>query len=124
VARDALDRIVAVSGSREPFAIGLITAAGTLPLRFAFPPPAPNPFLGGTRLGFDLPEEAPVRLEIFGVDGSLVRVLADGEPYPAGRHVVAWDGSNDQGRRTGAGVYFIRIAAGAHRGVQKVVRLR
>jgi flagellar hook assembly protein FlgD len=49
-------------------------------------------------------------VKIFGVDGRLIRTLADGEAG-AGLHELFWDGCDDAGRRAGAGVYFCRLSA-------------
>jgi hypothetical protein len=38
-----------------------------------------------------------------------VRVLAEGM-RPAGRHVVSWNGRDDQGRSLPPGVYWVRMA--------------
>jgi hypothetical protein len=43
---------------------------------------------------------------------------------PAGEYEVVWDGRTDQGTPTGAGVYFIKLAAGEATWVTRAVRLR
>ena len=52
-----------------------------------------------------------------------MRVLADGRPFAAGRHTLAWDGADERGRRVSAGIYFMRITAGRDHDVRKVVRV-
>jgi len=94
------------------------------PARFALLPAAPNPSYATTNVRFDLPEPAEVTLRVFALDGSLVRELAHDTLYPAGRHELQWDGRNDRGQRTGAGVYFVRLKGGERReSVQKIVRV-
>ncbi|MBD3337271.1 MAG: hypothetical protein GF355_17300, partial [Candidatus Eisenbacteria bacterium] len=71
----------------------------------------PNPFLGSTKIRFDLPREGgsgTVRLEIFDSAGRLVRRLIDGQGS-AGIRVVTWDGTNATGETVAAGTYFSRL---------------
>ncbi len=52
----------------------------------------PNPFHDQTHLNFDIPEAGEVKLQIFNMEGQLVAVVFDGI-RPAGRNVIAFDGS-------------------------------
>jgi len=69
----------------------------------------PNPARGGTRIGFALPESAPVSLQVFDVAGRLVRTLTDRRLEP-GTHSVAWDALDRAGRPVPAGVYYYRLS--------------
>lgn len=82
----------------------------------------PSPFVGQTTLSFELAREGDVALEVYDLRGARVRTLARGA-YPAGRHAVAWDGRDDDGRRTAAGVYLVRMASAGYTGQLKVVRV-
>jgi hypothetical protein len=126
VAVDERDEVMGLEVMAKPFGIGITVTSveEELPARFALLPAAPNPFLAGTSLRFDLPEPAKVTLRLFAIDGSLVRTLARNAEYPAGKHAVAFDGRNDRGQRIRSGVYFLRIEAGEDQeAVQKLVRL-
>lgn len=68
----------------------------------------PNPAVRTTTIGFDLARRGRVTLEVFSVSGRRVRTLVDQAMEP-GRHDVAWDGTDDRGRRVEAGVYFYRL---------------
>jgi hypothetical protein len=71
--------------------------------------PYPNPpGADGTVVRFDLVQGADVRIEVFDVAGRRVASLAQG-PFAAGVHRAPWDGRDEQGRRLGAGVYFVRM---------------
>jgi hypothetical protein len=98
-------------------------ALAGLPDRFELAQSFPNPFRDGTRIAFALPEAAPVDLRVYNVGGQLVRTLVDG-PVAAGRHVIAWDGRDEQGERVSSGVYFYRINAGTEQAERKTVRLK
>lgn len=72
----------------------------------------PNPFNPITEISFNLAKAQGVRLTVHDVSGRLVRVLIDGH-RDAGEHLARWDGSDDGGRRVGAGVYLYRLEAGS-----------
>jgi len=126
VAKNKKNEVTGVEIMEDPFTVSdaPVGVEETLPVRFALLPAAPNPFSAlGTKVRFDLPEPASVTLRVFGVDGGLVRTLADGAAYPTGHHALAWDGRNEQGVAIRGGVYFIKIQAGKKEAVQKVVRV-
>lgn len=89
---------------------------------FALAPPSPSPFAGSTRLAFALPGAADVALEVFDASGRRVRTLARG-PFAAGPHELAWDGRGEDGAPLGAGLLFVRLRAGTHEAVRRVVAL-
>ena len=87
-------------------------------------PAVPNPFNPRTMIRFEIARGARVRLRIFAVDGSLVRILTD-RAYPAGEHRLYWDGQNDRGHDVGSGAYFVSLDAdGAVTPGRKVILLR
>ena len=73
---------------------------------------SPNPFNPVTTIGFTVDagdaSDVDVRLDIYAVDGSLVRTLID-RPVSNGRHTVVWDGRDRGGDRVASGVYFYRL---------------
>ena len=77
-----------------------ISGSSTLSLEPAYP----NPFNPVTRIAFTLPEPGPIRLVILNTRGQIVRILAEGA-YPAGRHMVSWDGRDRGGRKVASGIY-------------------
>jgi hypothetical protein len=90
-----------------------VGAAG--PLELALGRCEPNPARGGTRIPFAIPAGTPgarVRLELFGLDGRVVRRLLD-EPATPGARSVQWDGRDRDGAAVAAGVYFYRLSYGA-----------
>jgi hypothetical protein len=93
------------------------------PLAFQLHPAAPNPLVSRTVMSFDIPQARRVRLVVWDAAGRHVRTLAEG-PLPAGRHHVAWDGTDDRGRSAAAGVYFLRFDAETMHARQKLVILR
>jgi len=82
----------------------------------------PNPFAQSVDIRFSVAHRGQVWVLIYDVSGRLIRTLADGD-YPAGDHVVSWDGKSDGGGRATLGVYFTTFEAGEHRESRKLVFL-
>jgi hypothetical protein len=93
-----------------------------LPVEFALRRVAPNPTRGPAIIGFALPREARVRIEIFDARGRCVRSLVD-DTRPAGEWTVAWDGCDDAGVGVGAGLYLLRFRAEGRMFTQRLVRV-
>ena len=64
----------------------------------------PNPFHEYSQIGFDLPENGNVKLEIIGLSGKTIRVLHEGE-LNAGRHNKEINAANWP-----AGMYYCRLS--------------
>ena len=74
--------------------------------------------------GLDVPAPgSSVRLNVYSVDGRLVRTLVDGHRDP-GIHGVDWDGRDNRGRRVGNGVYLYRLQTVAGDLTHKVFYIR
>ncbi len=88
--------------------------------------PWPNPFRARCALRFALPRDGEARLRVFDVAGRLVRTLHQGR-ITAGSHVRVWDGLDDRGSRSRAGMYFYRLdarsAAGAWSDTRRAVMI-
>ena len=65
----------------------------------------------------------PVRLSVFDVSGRLIHTLASGTFAP-GRHEIAWDGTDVQGRPVASGVYYYRMEATGFTATKSVVLSR
>jgi len=79
----------------------------------------PNPFNPTTTLSFTLPESHPVHINIYDINGRLVRNLLN-ENRDQGPHEVVWNGRGDDGRMQASGLYFSRIQAGPYSQVRKM----
>ena len=82
------------------------------PLQVTLGQNAPNPFNASTRIEFDLPVGSAAELTVYDVLGRHIRNLAGGA-RPAGRHLVFWDGRDNQGADVASGVYFYRLVTAA-----------
>jgi len=86
-------------------------------------PSQPNPWSPETRIAFVLPRAGEVRLQIYSVDGRLVRTLIN-DQRPAGRQSVRWDGKDEAGRGAASGVYVYRLEAAGIAESRKLVLVR
>lgn len=82
------------------------SAESDLPDEFALNENYPNPFNPDTQIGYDLPEDSRVTLEIYNVLGQHVQTLVN-EAQSAGSYEVRFDASN-----LSSGTYIYRIEAG------------
>ncbi len=73
---------------------------------------APNPFTSSTNIEFFAPKSGNATLEIFDVNGKLIKTLVDGT-VDAGRNVYPWDGTDEKGRGVASGAYTYRLTSGA-----------
>ena len=83
----------------------------TRPEVFALANNYPNPFNPATTIKYALPQAADVELTVYNVVGQPVRTLV-AEHQSAGRYVVEWDATNDNGHSLASGMYFYRLAVG------------
>ena len=90
------------------------------PTRLALHSTAPNPFRTATTIAFSLAERSRVSLDVFDVQGRLVRRLLRDELRGAGRHTVAWDGTG----RGSSGVFFIRLTVPGRSETRRMIRVR
>ena len=95
----------------------------TVPQGYRLDPPYPNPFNACANIRYQLPREAPVRIEIYNLRGQLVRILVDGL-LPAGEHIASWNGTDRDGRMTASGLYLCRLRAEGLSLCQKMLLLR
>lgn len=72
---------------------------------------APNPFNPSTEISFQTPDRDRVRVSIFDMNGKMLGTLFEGE-MPEGRHSMAWDGKDENGRPAPSGVYILMVQAG------------
>lgn len=85
--------------------------------------PKPTPCNPSTEIEFGVERTAAVRLGIYNVGGRMVRLLVSGT-LPVGVHRRVWDGRDDSGQPSAAGVYFIRLAAGQELMQKKLVLVK
>jgi hypothetical protein len=80
----------------------------------------PNPARGRVHIRWQVPTEQPVSLKMYNTAGQVARVLHQGMTKP-GQYTTVWDGTDAEGRRLAAGVYFYALATEEKRLSRKVV---
>jgi hypothetical protein len=95
----------------------------SLPGEFRLDQNYPNPFNPDTKIGFSLPHQCNVTLEVFSLLGQRVATVQDGS-MPSGYHVVNWDGIDNNGSPVATGVYFYRLSTDEFVQTKKMVLLK
>ena len=83
----------------------------------------PNPFNPRITLDYAVERTGPVRLEVYDLQGKLVRTLVR-DRREAGDHTCVWDGHDEHGRRVGAGVYLARLRTVAGQMTRKLALVK
>ncbi|MFZ5432567.1 MAG: FlgD immunoglobulin-like domain containing protein [Calditrichota bacterium] len=109
------------------FHLGIPDAADirdlVLPDRFDLAQNFPNPFNPETQIVFNVPATADVRINVYNINGQLVRTLIDGR-YSIGTHQVTWDGRNNAGQIVSAGLYLYRMEAPGYMQTKKMLLMK
>ncbi|HNX00909.1 MAG TPA: FlgD immunoglobulin-like domain containing protein, partial [Candidatus Cloacimonadota bacterium] len=83
----------------------------------------PNPFNPVTTIAFNVPKASTVTAEIYNLKGQKVKTLVHGF-LSTGSHQYSWNGTNDNGKTVGSGVYFCTIKGDSFHSVHKMVMLK
>lgn len=83
----------------------------------------PNPFNGATTIEFSLANPATVRLQIFDIQGKLIKTLIDNR-LGSGTHQSHWQGQDHADNSVASGVYFYQITAGRYKLTRKLLFLK
>ena len=78
----------------------------------------PNPFNPITTIHFNIPDDINVLLEIYDVNGKLVKELNNNN-MQAGYHSISWDATTHS-----SGIYFVKIQAGSFQSTQKIMLIK
>jgi Secretion system C-terminal sorting domain len=80
-----------------------ITDKSNLAKDFVIYPAYPNPFNNSTVISFNLPEQSPVKINVFNIAGEKIKTLVNSEMQP-GLHKIRWNADE-----VPSGVYFYAI---------------
>jgi len=83
----------------------------------------PNPFNPNTTIQFSLDKASNATVQIFNTKGQLVKTLVSGNKA-AGTYNVAWDGTDNNGRKVSSGVYLYRLQTPSFHASQKMVLMK
>lgn len=112
------------SGQVEPAEENVFYKVGesqfaTLPDEYTIEPNYPNPFNPGTTIRYIVPEESPVKIEVYDILGRRVSTLVNNEAHPRGQFTIDFDGSD-----LSSGVYITRLVSGNNSSVQKMTLVK
>jgi hypothetical protein len=97
----------------------------SVPVRTMLAQVMPNPFSGQLRIDYVLAAgDGGVRLSVYDAAGRLVRDLTSQVTAIGYQSTVIWDARDGQGRRVGAGVYFVRFDTEQYQSIRKTVLLK
>ena len=83
----------------------------------------PDPFAGTTKIPYDVVTEGLVQIEIYDVQGRLVRSLVN-SVQSRGDHMAIWDGRDRAGAEVSSGIYYYKIEGPGLGGLGKMVVTR
>lgn len=93
-------------------------AEEVIPKSFKLNKAYPNPFNPVTNISFALPVGSNVTLEVYDINGRIIKILSD-EVLNQGYHSLVWNAANNS-----SGVYFIRMHAGEFSSIQKLMLVK
>ena len=113
-----------VTGTKEAGSDSAIDAAAAAhPLRTELIRAFPNPTPLTATIRATVASDGPATLQIFDVNGRLVRTLLDG-PVESSRFAVEWDGRDHSGQAVPAGVFFYRLSTASVTSTKKLLVVR
>lgn len=83
----------------------------------------PNPFSQRTNISFELERSEKMSLEVFALDGRLVRTIFTGT-LPAGAQQFSWDAADQNGSILSNGAYIIQLTGERYNSTKKVILAR
>jgi len=72
---------------------------------------SPNPFSQTTIIRYQLSKAGQVNLNVYNIQGQLVKTLAEGFQIP-GEYSAKWDRRDNHGKQVSAGVYIYHLVTG------------
>ncbi len=83
----------------------------------------PNPFNPTTTISYSLPEESNVCIEIYNIKGQKVKQLVN-EHKESGHHAIKWNGTDENNKSVGSGVYFYKVKTEKSSLINKMIMLK
>jgi len=90
----------------------------SIPEVFGLDEAYPNPFNPVTTLGFKLPTDAQILMQVYNIQGRLIETLVD-RNMDAGYHSVVWNADAHS-----SGMYFVKMVSGDQISTQKLLLVK
>lgn len=68
----------------------------------------PNPFVQSTAIAFSLSKKSEIKLSIYNLKGQKIKTLFN-DTAKSGNHTVNWNGTDEQNRLVGKGIYLYKL---------------
>jgi choice-of-anchor B domain-containing protein len=111
-----------VSFYGRPSLVGVPPGSDRPPARLSLLGVRPNPASGPVEVRLSASPGSLVEATIYDIRGRFVKALPPQSAVPSGV-TLRWDGRDDAGRPAAAGVYLVRVSAGAERVTARLVRM-
>ena len=99
--------------------IGISPAAGNIPIDFKLLQNYPNPFNPTTKITYNIPRNAKIKLIVYDILGREIVRLINDELKLAGSYTIEFNGTN-----LPSGVYFYRLESGNYSESKKMVLIK
>ena len=83
----------------------------------------PNPFNPETTISFSTSKKENVEIIIYNIKGQKVITLTN-EIYDEGKHIITWNGSDDNNQKASSGIYFYRMRTEDKTQIRKMILLK
>jgi len=83
----------------------------------------PNPFNPSTTIAFDLTHKEYVCIDVYNVKGQRVKLLVK-DFFSSGQHYIIWNGTDDNGRNVGSGIYFYQLKTDTFVATKKMILVK
>ena len=108
---------VSISGIENPL------SATVLPVSVKLEQSYPNPAITEANICYQVSQGGKITLAMYNMLGQKIKTLVD-QWQPAGNYKVNWNGSNQQGQRCSAGIYFYKLNVDQTEMTRKLVLAR
>lgn len=85
--------------------------AGLFPNDYSLHQNYPNPFNPTTTIEYEISKASDVTINVYNLQGQLVRALVNNEMHTSGTYSVVWDGRDLFGNQVCSGLYIYQIKA-------------
>ena len=95
-----------------------------LPKTFSLNQNYPNPFNPSTKIGFTLGKNELISLNIYDVQGRLIKTLIDNEQFSDGYHQFPWNGKNNFEEQVPSGMYLYKLKGDHQLEMKKMILMK
>ncbi len=121
--KEVLQSATCKLSSLMPLGLSTGDAPGGAVLKPSLLPCRPNPCRDQARIDFTLPRQGYVSLNVYDIQGRLVRTLAAGA-RSSGKYQAVWDLKDASGAGVASGVYFYRLSSDGYQETRKLSVIR